>query len=288
MDEDWTKWRPYGGQGSAWQAIVRRKGHPSKSKAFPKKILAERWAAKVETELSEALHVGSLASVTPVKDLLTKYRDEISIRKKGHTVEQYRIATLIEHFGGIILSRLTAQMVVDYVDERLEEVTSDSVRKELNLFSHAIDTGMALWHVQMPANPVTTARNILRVTHTLKPGNKRDRRPTQEELTILYGSHIGSIVEFAVETAMRRGEILNMRPEHRNGNELHIPITKTGQPRTIPLSRRACKILDEKPAWDIEPHSLSQAFRRVCEANKIHDLRFHDMRHEGAAYSARS
>ena len=159
----------------------------------------------------------------------------------------------------------------------------DSIRKEINLLSHAVDVGMALWGMQLPANPVTVARNILKVTQTLGAGNRRDRRPSDEELKTLYASHIGAVVEFAVETAMRRGEILSMKPEHKTRNELLIPLTKTDEPRTIPLSKRACELFETVVNWNTNGHTLSQAFRRICDDKNIVDLRFHDLRHEAAS-----
>lgn len=279
-------------QGKSWQAIVRRKGHPTKSQFFPKKALAEQWAREVEVEVSKTLHINPLASMTTVEALLAQYNDEISPRKKGHDVEKYRIATVTKHLGDYTLDKLSPTAIIEYVDERLEEVTSDSIKKELNVLSHAIDAGMALWKIELPANPVHTARNVLKVTKTLIPGNRRDRRPTGDELEALYAHCPGlmpKLIEFAVETAMRRGEIANQRLEHRRNNELLIPETKTGTPRIIPLSKRACAILDSLPkredgfTWGYEPSSISHMFNRTCKAKEISDLRFHDLRHEGAS-----
>ena len=77
-------------QGKNWQAIVRRKGHATTSKTFPKKVLAERWARQTEIEISEKLHVNALASETTVKALLTQYKEEITPRKRSADIEGYR------------------------------------------------------------------------------------------------------------------------------------------------------------------------------------------------------
>ena len=270
-------------QGKSWQAIVRRKGHPTKSQFFPKKALAEAWARKIEEEVSKKLHFNNLASETTVEALMNKYKEDITPRKRGAGVEKYRIATVIEHLGDHTLTDLSPTTIIEFVDERLEDVSSDSVRKELNVLSQAIDAGMALWKIELPANPVHTARSILKVTKTLSSGVRRTRRPTEEELETLYASRIGDIIEFAVETGMRRGEICNMEPEHKKGNILHIPETKTDTPRTIPLSKRACELFSTVQKMDILPHSISTAYRRICAECGIQDLRFHDLRHEAAS-----
>jgi integrase len=117
--------------------------------------------------------------------------------------------------------------------------------------------------------------------------NARDRRLVGDELPRLlaaaqvYGGEIGPIITWAIETAMRRGEIAAMRWDHLDrttrsgGNEarvLLIPETKTGTPRRVPLSTAALAVLDGLPrrldgrVWGMRPDSISQAFERVCKA----------------------
>jgi integrase len=135
------------------------------------------------------------------------------------------------------------------------------------------------------------------------PGG-RDRRLVDDELPRLlaaahaYGGEIGPLITWAIETAMRRGEIAAMRWDHLDrtphagGNEarvLLIPETKTGTPRRVPLSTAALGVLDSLPrrmdgrVWSMRPDSISQAFERVCGAAGIEGLTFHDLRHEATS-----
>lgn len=271
-----------------WQAIIRRKGHKTLSKVFPKKIQAVRWAHRIESDVAE-LRVNAVACNTTVHTLLNDYQKKFTHRKLSANREVSRIKLITSQLGAVALADLSAEQVIDYVDDRLKYVTSDTVRKELSTLKVAIDAGMALWGIQLPANPVTTAQGILKVTKTLEPGVRRDRRPTVLELQTLYRSHLGLLIEFAVETAMRRGELANQKREHRHRNLLKIPQTKTGRPRTIPLSARAMAILATQPAhingsiWNMRPDSITQAFTRVCQRAGIGMLRFHDLRHEATS-----
>ncbi|SIS42569.1 Phage integrase family protein [Neptunomonas antarctica] len=56
---------------------------------------------------------------------------------------------------------------------------------------------------------------------------------------------------FAVETAVRRGELVKVKWENVDWNNraLHIPETKTGVLRDMPLSERACKPTDAMSCW---------------------------------------
>lgn len=284
-------------RGDGWQAVVRRKGHKTLSKVFPKKALAESWARKIEVEVSKRLHFNNLASEMTVDDLLKKYEEQITPRKRGAEIEKYRIATVKAQLGTYTLADLSPKAVIEFVDERLLDVCADSVKKELNVLSHALDAAMSLWNVELPANPVHTARGVLKLTKTLMKGIARERRPTPDELKALCASlpkHFP--IEFAVETGMRRGEICAAKRKHRDGTVLRIPETKTGVPRTIPLSPRACEILDALPVrdepdiaendqtyFDYVPSSISHMFNRACKDLGIEDLRFHDLRHEAAS-----
>nr|WP_205736194.1 site-specific integrase [Acidiferrobacter sp. SPIII_3] len=165
-----------------------------------------------------------------------------------------------------------------------------------------------------------------------KVNNARNRRLVGDEQSRLLasaraydstphaGGNVGSLITWAIETAMRRGEIAAMRWDHLDGPSgpqcrqarvllimrwdhldgpsgpqcrqarvLLIPETKTGTPRRIPLSTTAVAILDALPrridghVWSMRPDSISQAFERVCKAAGITGLTFHDLRHEAAS-----
>ena len=80
---------------------------------------------------------------------------------------------------------------------------------------------------------------------------------------------------------MRRGEILNIRTEHINGQTLFIPQTKNGHPRTIPLTKRALNILENSELpFAYTPNALRIAWERLKKNGNIIDLHFHDLRHE--------
>ena len=146
------------------------------------------------------------------------------------------------------------------------------------------------------------------------PQGRTRRLQDGEEVRLLeaakaYGGEIGPIIAWAIETAMRRGEIAAMRWEHldKKARVLLIPETKTGTPRRVPLSSKALQVLDTLPrqidgsVWSMRPDSISQAFERVVmaartdyeseckqarqkpDAKLLKDLRFHDLRHEATS-----
>jgi integrase len=97
------------------------------------------------------------------------------------------------------------------------------------------------------------------------------------------------LVQLALETAMRQGELLRLHWEYidLNRRTAHLPDTKNGEARTVPLSSTAIAVLRALPrtlhgdvfrgvTTEAVKRSYMRATRRAC----IKDLRFHDLRHE--------
>jgi integrase len=123
----------------------------------------------------------------------------------------------------------------------------------------------------------------------------RTRRLDDKELISLLDAldetiEVKTICLLAIETGMRRSEILKIEWEHiyLDNRFLLLPDTKNGEPRTIPLSSRALAILEgikvqSGKLFSTKPQSVSQAFNRACKRANLDNLRFHDLRHEATS-----
>jgi integrase len=95
------------------------------------------------------------------------------------------------------------------------------------------------------------------------------------------------LVKFALETAMRRGEILSLRWDYIDlaRRTALLPDTKNGQSRTVPLSSAAAAILQniqrsiDGRVFPLSECAVSAAFSRAAERAGIEEVRFHDLRH---------
>ena len=97
---------------------------------------------------------------------------------------------------------------------------------------------------------------------------------------------------------MRRSELLRIKRSHINFSKqtLEIGLTKTGKPRTIPLSSRALNALkeqlrasekvipmEEQPMFQIPGSRLFKDFQKLREKIGMIDFRWHDLRHEATS-----
>jgi hypothetical protein len=86
-------------RGQTWQAQVRRAGYPALSKSFSTRADAIAWAREKERSIDRAelpTDIKELKRLT-VADLLKRYEQEITPRKRGAVFERSRIRQLLAH-----------------------------------------------------------------------------------------------------------------------------------------------------------------------------------------------
>lgn len=231
-----------------WQAQVRRRGVPPRAKSFDKRSDAERWARDLEAEADRTGWVADtrLAEKTTLGELLKRYRDQVSPGKRSVHSEQSRInAMLRRDICHRTLAKLTSADIATYRDERLQSVAPATVIRELNTISHAIDVACREWGMWLPRNPVKLVRR------PPTPKGRTRRLQEGEEQKLLDACERGRnpwlkpLIIVAIETAMRRGELVGLRWEHVDLDRrvAHLPQTKNGESRDVPLSRRGTATL---------------------------------------------
>jgi integrase len=187
------------------------------------------------------------------------------------------------HIGHLTLANISSHDLAAYRDKRLLTVSPATVKIELGIILRTIKLATSEWGYKLADTPKVEYPKI---------NNARTRRLADGEIERVLGAitskQIKVIVELAVETAMRRSEILNVKENDINWslNTLRIPNTKTYNARTIPLSYKAVRLLRSLTKniggtyFSIKADSASQAFKRACDKTRVHNLRFHDLRHE--------
>jgi len=279
-------------RGDKYHAQIRKLGYPSITQSFSSLTTAKRWVSLTEADMERHLHV-VIPDNTLLGELLDRYEDEVSPLHKSHQVEKYRLKTLKRRLGDISITRLSPALLCKYRDTRLGTVSPASLKRELVILSSVINTAIKEWGINLQSNPVS-------MVSLPKIARGRDRRlEAGEEAKLLACSgELKRIIIVALETGMRRGEILNITRSHIDlaHQTLLIPITKTDTPRTIPLSSRAIGALreqlrgsdnvisiEETTLFSYTARGLSGAFLRLCRKHGLGNLHFHDLRHEATS-----
>ncbi|MBT6202024.1 MAG: tyrosine-type recombinase/integrase, partial [Bacteroidetes Order II. Incertae sedis bacterium] len=218
---------------------IRHQGYPSISRTFANLTIAKRWASTTEADMERNLHV-VIPDNTTVGELLDRYEEEVSPLHKSHNVEKYRLQTLRKYLGDKRVSALLPSVVCKYRDTRLKTVSPASLKRELTILSSVLNIAIKEWGIGIPQNPVS-------MISLPKIARGRDRRleSGEEEQLLSSTGELKRLIILALETGMRRGEILNIKKSHIDfaRQTLLIPLTKTDTPRTIPLSSKAIAVL---------------------------------------------
>lgn len=267
-----------------------------RSKTLPTKEHARQWAAAQELELLDAQQ----GKITPrkISELFDRYASEVSVKKGGGSKELLRLARLsADPLGQITTDKITGQHIAEWRDRRLKAVSGSSVNREWNLVSAVFTRAVKEWQ-WLDKNPASEAQRP-------KEAPARTRRVVGDEIDrILHclgwdgyppataSQRTAATVLFALETAMRSGEICALTWEHVHDRHVHVPRSKSGHARNVPLSTRAREILDLLPrdseqCFGITDASRDALYRKARDAAGVDGLRFHDLRREALSRLAK-
>ncbi|TFW18298.1 tyrosine-type recombinase/integrase [Duganella callida] len=273
--------------GKRWRHRIMVQG-VRVSGTFDTKAAALNW----EAEQRNALSSGVLVCITKTcADAFRRYELQVSRNKRGYRWEAGRLAAMAESsLGRITMAELKSCHIAAWRDERLRSVQGGTVTREMNLLSHVFSVARKEWQ-WLATNPT---RDVARP----KAKPHRDRRITQDEIDriciALRWPNDGSLSRpetvqqrialaflFAIETAMRAGEICALRAGDVNGCVARLKMTKNGLPRNVALSPRAMEIWAMVPdGFGIKTATLDAMFRAARKRADIEGLTFHDTRHE--------
>ncbi|ODR96660.1 shufflon-specific DNA recombinase [Methyloceanibacter superfactus] len=277
-------------RGAKWQVQIRRVGFPSVTRSFLIRKDAEAWArqTEVQADRSELPSDPKILHRITLGQLVERYRDTVSPKKRGYEVERIVLTAFLRHpICRKPLSHIRTEDFATYRDERLKTISMTSLKRQLSPLHNLFEVARDEWGLPLPENPL----GKLRLSASQR---RRERRLNEGELDRLMAAAgscrnplIVPIILFAVATGMRRGEILNVRWDHidREGRSLLIPHTKNGHSRTLPLMRETTEVLDtlsEMGDWvfPMSGNAFRLAWDRLRARAGLADLHFHDLRHE--------
>ncbi|EPU8564394.1 site-specific integrase [Yersinia enterocolitica] len=322
-----------------WETQIRKRGFPSQTKTFNTKAEADAWAKMVESEMARGVWLSrSESESTTLYDSLVRYEKEIVANKKG-AVQDRSIIRIFKRqpLARCYMASIRSADVAKLRDEWLKDYAPATVLRRLSLLSHLFNISRKEWGMESLINPVDLIRKpqldnartrriaveAIQVVDESSNEVKTPRNTAQDEIeriiTNTQSPILPSAVCLALETAMRRGEIVGLRWKYVDLKlrVAHLPKTKNGDSRDVPLSSKAVAVLEklkiiaeareedynstDDRVFKARVDAISCAFDRArkrarklyeqeCAAlgKKINsdyllDLRFHDLRHEATS-----
>ncbi len=294
----------------SYQAIIRRRGFPSRTKTFETKPDAVKWARMIEREMDRGTwNDNYLAENMSLADVLVRYSKEVTPSKKSAEIEMVKISALLrDPICSLKMSVLSGPDIAAWRDRRLKLVKGSSVNRELAIITHAIEIGRKEWGLRIE-NPC----KLVRRGPASAPRTRRivgdEEHYLMEALNSVKSQYVKPMVMLAIETTMRRSELLSLQWNNVNLEKRTALLldTKNGSERIVPLSSRAVavlKMLRREEGACVFPLTMD-AFKKAyvrsrARAKNLYladcqktgtdidpkfmvGLRFHDMRHEGAS-----
>jgi integrase len=283
-----------------WSAQVKKNGIRKFKRGFETKRAAQAWVLKTETDILE--YQSDQIPNKPFSDAIRRYLETISIQKRGFEFERRRMTRWLGESDApsdplcfVLLADLQPKHFADWRDRRLKEVTPGTVLREWTILSAICNQCAKEWgwlrenpmsKVKRPDEPAARTRRIseeeyqrILIATGYQPGN------TPKSVA----QKVGAVFCFAIETAMRAGEICSLTwgDIDLERKTAYLAETKNGTSRVVPLSKQAVLILEgvkkmppAKFAFDLKSASLDANFRKIKKQCMIDDLHFHDTRRE--------
>lgn len=267
------KWESVGKVGQITKTVAQRKLEDKKRKI---RRGVYDYADNVTLEI---LKTDYIKYITQTKQLRTSKKRE----------KQFK--TLITFFKDTTLDKITPGLIEDYKSVRLQGLKPSSVNRELSTLRHIINFAKR--------NKTFYGENPVSISGLLPEDNQRDRTLSlneQEKLIRNSSEHLRPILLCALNTGMRRGEILSLKWDNVDFDNNLFIITasnnKSKKAKRIPINSYLKTMLlemklrnqvisdyvflgdDNKPVRDIKT-----AFLNACRRANINGLRFHDLRH---------
>lgn len=291
-------------RGKKYRVRVIRRGFPTQSKTFNTHAEAIRWSRDIEIQMDRGQFrqektqgICAVDKATLFQVAAEHYQRTHSVHKKIVRCETSRLNILIKRWGTVPIVKVDKSSVIDLRDDLLKMGRSgETINHYFNTISKLFQMLNDEWDLDI-ANPIKGIKRM-------PPPQGRTKRVNLElESLLLSGCNklslplLRSIIQFAIQTGMRRGEIMGLSWADIDlpNRKVYLHQTKNGEPRQVPLTRQAIAVLealskDEERVFPMGMDALRSQYDRLkahaksqwigVGVNPLDDLRFHDLRHE--------
>ena len=271
-------------------------------KSFSKKKDAETELAKRVSLMAEGRYLDIKKDCTTILgDLLDTYRENYKYQPAFKKGKAFYLENFRDYFNpDSILDKIRYVDLETYRNFLREKPTKDgrirqpgTINQEMICLHHLFEKGVE-WEM-VEHSPFDKGKSL-----RFKANNDRKRYLSQDEIERLLSScdnkDIQNIIEFAINTGMRKQEILTLKWDQIKDGFMYLSKTKTDKAREIPMTEDIASILRERKRgktlslyvfskkdgsvrWD-----MWNPLQIVLKKARIKNFRFHDLRHTFASH----
>jgi integrase len=222
-----------------------------------------------------------------------------SYQRSHANVEALMRLHLLPRWGKLKLNEIKQQDIAKWLGEKRAEGLAMSTVEKIRVTFHRSFELAARWNI--PGGQVNPVRGIPRP----KFNNGRQRYLTATEAEKLHkavaaswNKQLKNIVGLLLLTGARKRELLDAKWEHIDleRKAWHIPDSKTGKARFVPLSQPALNLIEQLPKFEKCPWLLpnpetkqpfvdiKRAWDTARKEAGLPGLRIHDLRHSAASF----
>lgn len=204
----------------SYQAIVRKAKYPDQRKTFKTKSAAKAWARKVEMQMDDGTFIDDKEVISyRLSDLIHNYIKELEDTAPVSGSKLSSLRRMAREFESDTLQDLTPKYLLAYGKRRRKTVGASTLQKDMSYLKQVIAYGIVFWELPIAANPVEVTKPALGSLKMIAGSKRRTRRLRDGEWETLmagvgrqHNSETGNnwlspMIEFAVESCMRQGEI---------------------------------------------------------------------------------
>lgn len=278
----------------------------TQAKTFTKKVTAEAWGRQRVEEIEQGVLGGG--EHTTLRKLIDMYLND-SYVEVGRS-KRYSLKMIMDCDIGLVRTEdLKAKDIVDFCKDRKSAGAGrPTVAVDVSNLRSVLKAAEALYDVSIDESAIVKAMATLHTLKLIGKGEIRSRRPAEDEIIALKEKLLerqekrGSIIpfvdilDFSILSCMRIGEVCKITWEDLNEDEGWVwvrdrkdPRKKEGNHMKVPLLGGALDIVlkqkktDDPRIFPFNERSVTAGFQRVRNALGIKDLRYHDLRREGAS-----
>ncbi|EJL93513.1 site-specific recombinase XerD [Herbaspirillum sp. CF444] len=288
-------------------------GFPAISEIFDTKAQATSWATEQEADMkARKFQAPRIIADKTLDFLIGKYVEEFGTAKPFGKNKAAVLQNLKLALGDVLLPYLTGDRLIEFVKVRLAGSETKAaaggvtIAIDLTYLKTVLKVTKEMWRYPVDLTCIDQARQYLKHVGISTKSEERTRRPSLLEIENLCTYFkikqrqvvpMWDLIPFAIGTAMRLDEIINLKWADLNEVDRTIiirdrkhPRAKKGNDQEVPLLGDTFDIVKRQPRNEKEPRifpvtegTVSSIFPRACKELKIEDVRFHDLRHEGVS-----